>query len=138
MTKRLVYGFLCFFLVIALGLSSCAPPSKDSESPEETPTVQVEPPADSSAVGPTPTLSSQVQDAVLAAIAADQSLPPDQLTLQNARADSWPDSCLGLANPDELCAQMITPGWEIIVTDGQTTWTYRTNDLGDQIRLATQ
>ncbi|MEM9164743.1 MAG: hypothetical protein AAGC54_16960 [Cyanobacteria bacterium P01_F01_bin.4] len=134
MTKRLVYGFLCFFLIVSLGLSSCTPPLETPQGTETIPEAQlppVEPPAATE-------LSSAVQDTVLNAIATDQSLPPEQLTLQSARLESWPDSCLGLASPDELCAQMITPGWEIIVTDGQTIWTYRTNELGDQIRLAPQ
>ncbi|MEM9904855.1 MAG: hypothetical protein AAF921_07515 [Cyanobacteria bacterium P01_D01_bin.44] len=137
MTQRLVYGFLCFFLIITLGLSSCTPPPEIPQSTETIREVQLEG-FETPAVEATPALSEEVQGLILAAIATDQSLPSDQLTLKSTRPESWPDSCLGLASPDELCAQMITPGWEVTVTDGQTVWTYRTNDLGDQIRLAPQ
>ena len=33
---------------------------------------------------------------------------------------SWPDSCLGLARPDEVCAQVITIGYRVVVSrDGK-------------------
>ncbi|MEO0455822.1 MAG: hypothetical protein AAF152_04465 [Cyanobacteria bacterium P01_A01_bin.114] len=151
MTQRLVYGFLGVFLTLTLGLSSCTPvldspegagPPQSEVQPIEEQPIEEQPieeqpiaPIETPETGAEPAMADEVQAAVLGAIAADQALSPDQLTLQSARAESWPDGCLGLASADELCTQVITPGWEVTVTDGQTVWTYRTDALGEQVRL---
>lgn len=46
----------------------------------------------------------------------------------------WPDACLGLAAPDEMCAQVITSGWRIILQAGETSIVVRTDDLGSVVR----
>ncbi|MEY2984983.1 MAG: hypothetical protein RLZZ568_1600, partial [Cyanobacteriota bacterium] len=56
---------------------------------------------------------------------------------QSSAANQWTDSCLGLAKAGELCAQVITPGWRVEVSDGQTRWIYRTDQRGKIIRLET-
>lgn len=73
------------------------------------------------------TLSTELQQAVLETVSAEQKVPVSQLEIVTATAADWPDSCLGLAGPDEICAQMITPGWALTITDGQNTWQYRTD-----------
>ncbi len=42
----------------------------------------------------------------------------------------WPDSCLGLAESDEVCAQVITPGFEVVLVlvDARSLFTYRTDE----------
>ncbi len=42
----------------------------------------------------------------------------------------WPDSCLGLAESDEFCAQVITPGYEVVLllVDPGSLFTYRTDE----------
>lgn len=47
----------------------------------------------------------------------------------------WPDACLGLAESGELCAQVITPGWEIVLAAEGQRYVYRTDDTGQLIRL---
>ena len=48
----------------------------------------------------------------------------------------WPDACLGLAGPEEVCAQVITSGFEVVLllVDAGSLYTYRTDD-GTQTRL---
>lgn len=46
----------------------------------------------------------------------------------------WPDACLGLARPDEACAQVITPGLRIILSVGGRQYEYHT-DLTGHVRL---
>ena len=46
----------------------------------------------------------------------------------------WPNSCLGLAGPEEMCAQVITPGYRIVVSAGGKQFIYRTNMSGSVIR----
>jgi hypothetical protein len=59
-----------------------------------------------------------------------------QFKLQDATPQTWPDSCLGLPRPEELCAQVLVPGWIVQATDGKTIWTYRSNQNGAVFRLA--
>ena len=53
-------------------------------------------------------------------------------------AKTWPDSCLGLAKPDEFCTQALIEGWRVVVTNGSKTWVYRTDGDGSIIRLESQ
>ncbi|YAI82116.1 MAG: hypothetical protein ACQJCO_00455 [cyanobacterium endosymbiont of Rhopalodia sterrenbergii] len=57
------------------------------------------------------------------------------LEIKVYEAKTWPDSCLGLARPDEFCTQTLVEGWRIEVTNGSKTWVYRTNGDGKVIRL---
>ena len=81
-------------------------------------------------------LSSADQTALYTAVAQQQNLSIDQLKITEVKKADWPDACLGLARPDEFCAQIITPGWDVSITDGQQTWNYRTNLEMSQIKLA--
>lgn len=47
-------------------------------------------------------------------IAQILNLKEDSVTIRNVELVNWPDSCLGLPQPDELCAQVITPGFNAI------------------------
>ena len=57
------------------------------------------------------------------------------LKITEARSRSWSDGCLGLGQSDEICTQAIVPGWQITVTDGLKNWIYRTDEMGDTVRL---
>ena len=63
------------------------------------------------------------------------SQPINAFKIKSAEATQWPNSCLGLAKPDEFCAQMITPGWRVEVNDGKKSWIYRTDQRGKTVRL---
>lgn len=80
-------------------------------------------------------LPPQIQTAVLEAAAKRTSKPVSTLNIVKAQPKNWSDGCLGLAEPDELCTQVITPGWQVVVTDGLNNWIYRTNELGNLIKL---
>ncbi|GEA27787.1 hypothetical protein MiAbW_02354 [Microcystis aeruginosa NIES-4325] len=59
----------------------------------------------------------------------------NRLQIQAAQRQTWPDGCLGLAKPGELCTQALVAGWRIILTDNQKTWVYRTDSSGANLRL---
>ena len=80
-------------------------------------------------------LPAEVQSAVLEDAARRTSKTVATLSIRSAQPQNWSDGCLGLAEPDELCTQIITPGWQVVITDGQRNWTYRTNDSGDLVKL---
>ena len=46
----------------------------------------------------------------------------------------WPDACLGLPQPEEVCAQVITPGWRVTLRVGDQEFEVRTNLDGTVIR----
>lgn len=79
-------------------------------------------------------LPAEVRDRILPQIAEDQGISPAALSVVSSTAETWSDSCLGVPNPVELCAAVLTPGWRVTVTDGATTWVYRTDATGEVIR----
>ena len=81
------------------------------------------------------TLPAEVQSAVLNDAVKQTSKTVSALEIVEARSQEWSDGCLGLGKPDEICVQAITPGWEVVVTDGLRNWTYRTDNVGDTVRL---
>jgi hypothetical protein len=46
----------------------------------------------------------------------------------------WPDGCLGLADPDEMCTQAIVPGWRVVLEARNQQYEVRTDMQGTQIR----
>lgn len=48
---------------------------------------------------------------------------------------SWPDACLGAPQPNEVCAQVITEGFQIELAAGAKTYRYHA-DLGTAVRAA--
>lgn len=77
----------------------------------------------------------EVQSAVIEAAAQQTSRTVSALKILSSQPKNWSNSCLGFTEPGKVCAQAITPGWRVVVTDGLHNWTYRTNDSGDLIKL---
>lgn len=48
----------------------------------------------------------------------------------------WNDACLGAAEKDEVCAQVIVQGYVVTLRSGTTTYVYHTNQLGTTTRRA--
>lgn len=72
--------------------------------------------------------------AAVAALSDELGLAPERIGVLSYAAVDWPDSCLGAAQPDEMCAQVITPGWRIrLAVDGQQ-YQMHTDQLGQQVR----
>ena len=82
------------------------------------------------------------KDTVAPVIAACEALAElferglDEIDTVSVTPQEWPDACLGLAGSEEVCAQVITPGFVVVLVllDQGFTYTYRTDD-GTQIRL---
>lgn len=78
-------------------------------------------------------------EAVLVArksIAEAREIGERNIIVTSAQEKSWPDSCLGLPGAEEMCAQVITSGYEVVFEIGGQNYTYRTNSDGSQIREA--
>lgn len=83
-------------------------------------------------------LPDEVGDRVLQRAAQDSGRPVAQWQIVNASSETWPDGCLGLGGPAELCSMAMVPGWRVEVTNGQQQWVYRTNETGQVIRREPQ
>ncbi|MEX2225566.1 MAG: hypothetical protein WEB52_03850 [Dehalococcoidia bacterium] len=57
-------------------------------------------------------------------------------TLVSVEDVNWPTACLGAASAGEVCAQVVTPGYRIVIEQGGETITYHASRAG-QIRRAT-
>ncbi|MGQ9865683.1 MAG: hypothetical protein ACUVSQ_05265 [Pseudanabaenaceae cyanobacterium] len=86
---------------------------------------------------PAMTIPETAQGAIAAArqLAAQlHRVPPATWTVQTVEAQTWPNGCLGLGGPDELCTQALVPGWRIVLTDGSRRYGFRSDRAGRQVR----
>ncbi|BFM38498.1 hypothetical protein OLK001_04240 [Synechocystis sp. LKSZ1] len=72
---------------------------------------------------------------VIQDLATTAKIPLEQIKLRSAQPQTWPDGCLGLAQPDEFCTQALVSGWHLVLEQGQKTWVYRTDQTGNNRRL---
>lgn len=66
------------------------------------------------------------------------NLPRRDLRVVQFSQETWSDSCLGLAAPNERCAMATVDGWRIELSNGQQNWVYRTDRRAQVIKLETQ
>jgi hypothetical protein len=59
---------------------------------------------------------------------------PEQIEILEVEQMDWPDACLGLAEPDEACAEVITPGWRAAVEVNGQIYELRTDETGNAVR----
>jgi len=58
----------------------------------------------------------------------------ENIQIQNVEKMNWPDSCLGLPEGDEVCAQALTPGWLLTFNINNQEYKYRVDSTGTVIR----
>ncbi len=123
-------NILILILLICLGLSACgsskptaATPAPTVSEPTTTPEVFMPLPADQRAF-----------EAVRAALARQLGVDPLTISLVKVEPVDWPDSCLGVHNPDEMCAQMITPGFRVTVKQSDMVFEFHTDQAGKYLR----
>ena len=80
-------------------------------------------------------LPPEVKSAVLNDVVGRTSKTVSAMKILEVKQQQWSDGCLGLGSNDEICTQAITPGYQVVVTDGINDWTYRTNEVGNAVRL---
>jgi hypothetical protein len=80
-------------------------------------------------------LPPNIKSAVLRDVSQRTSQNVAAFRITEAEEHTWSDSCLGLSEPDQFCAQVLTPGWQVLVTDGKEEWVYRTDASGNLVKL---
>jgi len=69
-------------------------------------------------------------------LAARLGIQPDEVDLTSAELTQWPDACLGIAQPDTACAEVITTGFKITFEHAGTQYEYHTDGFATQALLA--
>jgi hypothetical protein len=80
--------------------------------------------------------NSAAADMARHALAERRGITIDQVNLINMVPVEWPDACLGLPAADELCAMVITPGFEITLQVEEQIYVFHTNTDGSSVREA--
>ncbi len=78
---------------------------------------------------------SAVESAIRQDLSRRTGLKPQDFTLRTSVSKTWPDGCLGLGKKDELCTQVLVPGWLLTLGYQNKIWTYRSDNSGRNIRL---
>jgi putative hemolysin len=81
-----------------------------------------------------PKAAAQAGTLAMQKLATDLMIDPNTIKVTSTELVTWPDACLGLAAADEMCAQVETPGYRVVLTAGPMNYTYRTDVAGKNIR----
>ena len=82
-------------------------------------------------------LPADSEEAVAKVLAiVKQTLEEDvEIIVMSREAVEWPNACMGIENPDGVCAQVITPGYKVVVRIGNSLQTYHFNSLTGGIKF---
>jgi hypothetical protein len=78
--------------------------------------------------------AKRATELALADLSARLGVEPEAITFVDNEFTQWPDSCLGAASPGEACAQVITPGFVVILVHDNLEYEYHT-DTGTRVVL---
>lgn len=109
-------------------LAACGAPSADGSSATSGPAQS----GDVMLGGgmPLPAAHAAVQ-----ALAEARGLAAAEITVISAEAVEWPNACLGAAEPDQACAEVLTPGYRVLLQVGDEQVTFHTDELGAALVL---
>lgn len=77
----------------------------------------------------------KVGTAVLQEAAQQSGLATSTWQIVEAKQQTWPDGCLGLADLESVCTMALVPGWQVTAVNGDRRWVYRTNASGSVVKL---
>ena len=134
MDKRLSF-LLSIFIFFLWSLSACTTPAVSTEDliPPEDGVVQKT---------PDPMLgTAEYPFAVLNAVeelSQGTAIPAEEIEVISYQQVEWPTACLGFSEPGEMCAQVITPGWLIVLKAQGENFEFHTDQDGSDIRWRSQ
>ena len=68
-------------------------------------------------------------------ISEAMGVPLESIQLQNIEKMDWPNSCLGLPSEgDQVCAEVVTPGWLLTFNINDQEYQYRVDSTGTVVR----
>jgi len=117
MTKKWIVVLLCAGFVLA----ACGTNQSNAPATEMNPALE-------DALPPDVALNVQNQ------ISQTLAVPLENIQIQSVEKMDWPNSCLGLPEGDEVCAEVITPGWLLTFNINNQVYRYRVDTTGTVIR----
>lgn len=72
-------------------------------------------------------------DAAFAALERLNGTPRDAVPEPSAKPVEWPDSCLGVSTANTVCAEVITPGYIVILDTGVLSYEFHTDLAGNAV-----
>jgi hypothetical protein len=120
------YHLLIGCLSLSLILTACSPSSPGLPTPL------------SPSAGPDQAEQPEYVRAARQALATAKGFQLNEISLVSVEAVDWSDACLGLAGSDEMCAQVITPGYRIILKVGEAEFEFHTDATGQSVRQKTE
>ena len=138
MNKKIMIPFVAIAIIIVAGVAlwQTAPVTAVINTPAGSDSEGKNPPNSAEGAPSGSIHNLPVPEAVTAAKAfgAKQfGVAVGEILVLTAFEKEWPDACLGVQKQDILCAQVITPGWEVtIMAKGQEV-EYHTNADGSVI-----
>lgn len=125
MKKKIVIILAAFFLLLLFLLGK---PLINFGGPQ---TVPQKPPIEEP---PVSEKDKTIVELVKKDLGQKQGITVDQIKLMSISEVEWNDSCLGYHGKDEMCLQVITPGYKIILSDGKKSYEYHTDRTGKSLR----
>jgi hypothetical protein len=119
------------FLILTLGLLLINCGSRPTASPPPTITVPLE--IDTQPVPTTTTIP--MSEIIRIALAQKLGVNPEDVQIHSMDETDWPDNCLGVAAPNEVCSQIITPGYGGIMINKGMPYEFHTDASGKNVRL---
>jgi hypothetical protein len=80
---------------------------------------------------------TSAQDAAVSTLAKNLGLETSEIEVVSTESVEWPDACLGVTQEDIACAQVVTPGYKIILEANGKQVEYHTNEDGTVVVPAT-
>ena len=119
--KKVLISITLLILIV----TACSPEAQATEAPSS---IDEQPTPTHIPVDLTP-----AQRAAINTLSENLGLPIDKIKLISTEAVEWPDGCLGIEGAGLACAQVITPGFRILLEANGKQVEYRTNEDGTQI-----
>jgi hypothetical protein len=132
MKTRSVLWFGLLFCGLLVGCSSGVAAPTPTSFPTPTMTVVPQNTVQVTATFPNLALANSIQQT----LAQQLHISPSQILIVSVQSVTWPDTCLGITQPDIACAQIVTAGFRIILQAPTGRYEYHTDSGGDNIVLA--
>jgi len=72
--------------------------------------------------------------AAIQALAGANGADPSTIEVLSYNFVEWSDGCLGYSHPGEICVQVMTPGWRILLRLGEQVIEIHSDEMGGEIR----
>ena len=84
----------------------------------------------------TPSGTPPAVDAAVNELSQALGISKEQIKVVSSNQIEWPDACLGIGLPGVACAQVVTPGYTVVLNSQGREYEYHTNSDGTEVHAA--